>query len=442
LTGDDEADEGTHVLPRSHDRFGFGKIWVLGFGFLGISLLWSVYDDFVPVLLQAGRPDFSKGAGVAGFGLGTGTTGFVMGLDNLAALFILPYVGGLSDRIRTRWGRRKPFILIGAPIAAIAFAAAPLTLGKPLGLFMASLFVTLLAMDLFRTPVVALMPDLTPPSLRSPANGIINFMGGLGAVIASLVGGKLFGVSPIAPFLLGAGGMLAAQMILLATVREPERAQEAEAHEAAPAAAGLLPSLMTVLRDRDRSTLFLLGGICFWFLGQSAFNSWFTSFAIERFDMNTGQAVVLKSAFTISVLVSAIPCGALGALLGRKRGILIGLTLLAGAVASAYFVQTAGWMRPLLAVAGFGWMLVVVNSLPLVLDFAPEGRIGTYTGLYYLASQTASFIGPVLSGRLFEFFGNNYRLLCVYSPVALIVAAALILGVRGGAGRRASQDIP
>jgi hypothetical protein len=165
------------VLPRSHDRFGFGKIWVLGFGFLGISLLWSVYDDFVPVLLQAGRPDFSKGAGVAGFGLGTGTTGFVMGLDNLAALFILPYVGGLSDRIRTRWGRRKPFILIGAPIAAIAFAAAPLTLGKPLGLFMASLFVTLLAMDLFRTPVVALMPDLTPPSLRSPANGIINLWG-------------------------------------------------------------------------------------------------------------------------------------------------------------------------------------------------------------------------------------------------------------------------
>ena len=149
--------------------FDFRRIWVLGFGFLGISLLWQAYNDFVPVLLQAGRPDFPKGAGVQGFAQSISRTGFIMGLDNLAALFILPYVGSLSDRTRTRWGRRKPFIMIGAPVAALAFAAAPFTLGQPLGLFMATLIVTLLAMDLFRTPVVALMPDLTPPRLRSPA---------------------------------------------------------------------------------------------------------------------------------------------------------------------------------------------------------------------------------------------------------------------------------
>jgi len=411
--------------------FSYGKTFIIGFGFLGISLLWSVYNDFVPILLQAGRPDFSKGAGIEGFGLGIATTGLVMGLDNFAALFILPYIGGVSDRIFTKIGRRKPFILIGAPIAAVAFAAAPFLLGGPLWMFMAALIVTLLAMDIFRTPVVALMPDLTPRHLRSQANGIINFMGGLGGVIAGLIGGALFGVSPVAPFLLGAGGMLVSQAIIVAAVREPETVAEPDAPEPAEAVApGLLPGLMKVVRDRNHSTLLLLGGICFWFLGQSAFDSWFTSYSLQRLGLETGQAVQLKSVFSLAVLASALPCGLLGAKLGRRRGILLGLALLASAIAMCFFVVSPLWMRPLLAVGGFGWMMVVVNSLPLVLDFAPEGRIGTYTGMYYLASQTASFLGPVVSGRLFEVFNNEYALLTVYSPLMLLTAFALVLGVR------------
>lgn len=412
-------------------RFDFRKTFVIGFGFLGISLLWSVYNDFVPVLLQAGRPDFSKGAGVQGWGLGTTATGTVMGLDNLAALFILPYIGGVSDRVWTRIGRRKPFILIGAPIAAVAFALAPFALGKPLGFFMGALIVTLLAMDLFRTPVVALMPDLTPPVLRSQANGIINFMGGLGGVIAARIGGELFNVSPVAPFLLGAGGMLIAQAIIMVTVREQKEAQAPEeAPEAAPPAAGIIPSLLLVLRDRDRSTLFLLGAICFWFLGMSAFDTWYSSFAIESLGLNTADAVKLKLYNSLSVLVSALLGGIVGAALGRKRAILLGLLLLAAALGTAFFVHGPAGMRPLLVLAGFGWMLVVVNSLPLVLDFAPAGRIGTYTGLYYVASQTASFIGPVVSGRLFEVFHNDYRLLTIYSPVMVLIAAVLLTRVR------------
>jgi len=419
-------------------KFDFRKIWILGFGFLGISLLWSVYNDFVPILLQAGRADFSKSAGVQGYALSISSTGAIMGLDNLAALFILPYIGGVSDRTRTRWGRRKPYIFIGAPVAALAFAAAPFMLGKPIAFFMGAIIVTLLAMDLFRTPVVALMPDLTPPALRSPANGVINFMGGLGAVVASLVGGALFGVSPVAPFLLGAGGMLTAQLILLTAVREPQQPEQPEDPETPPA--GLLSSLGFVLKGRDRSPVYLLGAICFWFLGQSALDAWFTSFAVQQLALNTGQAVMLKSAFTLSVLACALPCGALGAWLGRKQGIILGLVLFAVAATLGHLVQSAAWMRPVLVVAGFSWMLVVVNSLPLVLDFAPPERTGTYTGLYYLASQTAAFLGPLLSGRVFELFGNNYRMLYLYSALALAIAAVLMLGVQrpqgaGDAGR-------
>jgi maltose/moltooligosaccharide transporter len=405
--------------------FAYYRIWVLGFGFLGISLLWSVYNDFVPVLLQAGRPDFSRGAGVEGFALAPAATGLIMGLDNLAAIFILPWIGGISDRTRTRWGRRKPYIAAGAPVAAVAFACVPFLLNQPLGVFMGAIAVTLLAMDLFRTPVVALMPDLTPPALRSPANGIINFMGGLGAASATVAGGLLFGVSPVAPFLLGAGGMLVAQLILLATVREPE---QPEAPEEEPP--GLVASFVTVVRDRDRSALALLAAICAWFLGQSALDTWFTSFAIDRFGLDAGQAALLKSHFTFAVLGSALPCGVLGARLGRRRGILLGLAVFALALAAAFFAPGPSAIRLPLVAAGFGWMLVVVNSLPLVLDFAPPGREGTYTGLYYLASQTAAFLGPIVSGSVFQALGNDYRLLLVYSPVALAAAFALMLSVR------------
>lgn len=412
------------------EKFDFRKIWILGFGFLGISLLWSVYNDFVPVLLQAGRPDFSKAAGVRGFAMGTADTGLIMGLDNLAALFILPYIGALSDRTRTRWGRRKPFVMIGAPIAAIAFALTPFALGKPLALFMAGIIVTLLAMDLFRTPVVALMPDLTPPSLRSPSNGVINFMGGLGTVIATQLGGALFAVSAVAPFLLGAGGMLASQLILIGAVREPEQPEVPEEPDAP--AAGLLVSLAGLIRARQTAALLLLGAICFWFLGQSAFDAWFTSFAIQHLHLDTGEAVQLKGNFALAVLASALPCGLIGARIGRQRGILLGLVLFALTTGAAYGIHNVLWMRLDLILAGFGWMLVVVNSLPLVLDFAPEGREGTFTGLYYLASQTAAFVGPLLSGRVLESLHNDYRLVCLYAAVALGLAAALMLGVRPG----------
>jgi maltose/moltooligosaccharide transporter len=413
---------------RSDSPFSFTRIWVLGFGFLGISLLWAIYDDLVPIFLQAGRPDFSKGVGVDGFGLSASQTGLIMGLDNFAALFILPYIGGLSDRMRTRWGRRKPFIAVGAPIAAVAFAVAPLMLGKPIIFFMAALIITLLAMDIFRTPVVALMPDLTPLKFRSQSNGIINFMGGMGGYIAGIVGGQLFGLSPIAPFLLGAGGMLVAQSILLLSVREPVQAEAPE--ELETASLGVIPSFIAVVRNRDRSTLLLLGAISCWFLGQNAFGTWFTSYAVQQFELKAGDAVTLKTWFTLSALLSSLPSGLVGAKIGRRQAILIGLVLFAFAIAAGYFVPTSDWMKPFLILGGFGWMLVVVNSLPLVLDFAPPERAGTYTGLYYLASQTASFMSPAISGWVFEHLGNNYRLVCLYSPIALVMAFILLLGVQ------------
>jgi maltose/moltooligosaccharide transporter len=244
---------------------------------------------------------------------------------------------------------------------------------------------------------------------------------------ASIAGGLIFRASPAAPFFFGAAGMLIAQLILLATVREPEQPERPE--EEPP---GLLSSLATVLRDRDRSAVLLLGAICCWFLGQSGLDAWFTSFAVQRFGLDLGEAVLLKAFFTLSALGGALPSGALGARIGRRRAILAGLFVFATALAFAYPITSVTLLRPVLVIAGVAWACVVVNSLPLVLDFAPAGREGSYTGLYYLASQTAAFVGPPLSGAVLKLLGNDYRVVCIYAPLGLALAWLLMLGVRRG----------
>jgi Na+/melibiose symporter-like transporter len=170
-------------------KFSYGKIFLLGFGFFGVSVIWGVYNAFVPIFLA------NK------FGLEAAFIGFFMTLDNVAALFIQPPVGAWSDRLRTPIGRRLPFILVGAPITALAFGLIPLAAVLPL--FVACTSTLLLSAALWRTPVVALMPDITPSEKRSQANGIINFMGGIGTIIALQTGGALYKLSPAFPFWLG-----------------------------------------------------------------------------------------------------------------------------------------------------------------------------------------------------------------------------------------------
>src|SRR5512137_2837175 len=189
-------------------NFNYGKIFLLGFGFFGVSVIWGVYNAFVPIFLAEK------------FSLEPAFIGFFMTLDNIAALFIQPPVGAWSDRLRTRIGRRLPFILIGAPIGALVFGLIPLAAVLPL--FVACTSTLILSMAMWRTPVVALMPDITPSNKRSQANGIINFMGGIGAIISFLVGSKLYDMNPAFPFWLGSGLVVVAAILVLIFIREPK----------------------------------------------------------------------------------------------------------------------------------------------------------------------------------------------------------------------------
>lgn len=408
--------------------FRYRRLLLLGFGFMGISLLWSIFDAFVPIMLQAGRADYSVRSGVDGYGLSPGMTGVVMSFDNMAALFILPYVGALSDRIRTPWGRRKPFIIAGAPIGATAFLAIPLALGQPLWVFMAAVIAMLLAMDVFRTPVVALMPDITPSPKRSIGNAMINVMGGLGGVLGQRFGGQLFDGAPLHAFVFGAAGMLVGVGVVLAFIREP-KPEDAGPAEEEPS---LLASLRGVVRDADASALRILVAIFFWFLGHEALKVNFTSFAINDLGVSGGEAAQAMQYFSLAVLVCAVPGGILGARFGRRRVILVAIGMLSVLFLSCWFLETIGQARLMLGLIGSVWIVMVVNSLPMVVDCAPPGRLGTYTGLYYVASQSSAVIGPIAGGQIIQLFGNDYRVMFPYAALTLLLAGAAMWGVRRG----------
>ncbi len=436
-------------------RLNYGRTLLIGFAFFGLQVLFGVYNAYVPILLQSGRPDFGQAQPIAGgYGLSATFTGFIMTLDNLAAIIILPVIGALSDVTRSRWGKRKPYILLGAPLTAAAFAAIPFALGQPLWVFMLVVIAMILAADLFRTPAVALMPDLTPSPLRSQANGIINLMGGIGATLAFLVGGALADIQISYPFLFGAAMLFAATLLVLFFVPVPadQRAVPAHAREQgsslqrvrsamrAQEGGNILDDIGAVARDREPSTRCLLLAIFFWFLAYSALTVFFTSFAVVTLGLSRGQAALLLAFFSLTIVVCALPAGLVGARVGRRRAIMIGLAVFAVALGIVGVLINLLLIRVFLVMAGAGWSLVVVNSLPMVLDSAPMDRVGAYTGLYYLGSQTAEVVGPLLVGALLDLFGRNYRLVSGFSMVVVIIALVFMRQVRRGEAQPTNAD--
>jgi Na+/melibiose symporter-like transporter len=418
-------------------KFNYGRIFLLGFGFFGVSVIWGVYNAFVPIFLA------DK------FNLAPAFIGFFMTLDNIAALFIQPPVGAWSDRLRTPIGRRLPFILVGAPITALAFGLIPLASVLPL--FVACTSTLLLSAALWRTPVVALMPDITPSPHRSQANGIINFMGGIGTIIALQTGGMLYKISPSFPFWLGSALVVVAALIVFLFVKEPKDYEEN--NEKQPS---MIESLREVLNDEDRSGARILFAIFFWFLGYSAVETFFTLYAQKHLGIDAGDGATLLSVFPLFFVLFAIPSGFIAARIGRRVAISIGLivvavvlallyilpaTTLLGAVAPLPLVGiplTEGGARMLtmagvlLIFGGIGWAFVNINSLPMVVELTSAARIGTFTGLYYLFSTLSAIVGPNLNGWAIQLSGNNYNVIMLIAPFFMVTALVLMLGVRRG----------
>lgn len=417
-------------------RLNYGKTFLLGFGFFGVSVIWGVYNAFVPIFLSEK------------FNVAPILIGFFMTLDNIAALFIQPPVGAWSDRLRTPLGRRIPFIIIGAPITALAFGLIPLASIVPL--FVACTSTTLLSAALWRTPVVALMPDITPSAFRSQANGIINFMGGIGSIIALQTGGLLYKMSPNFPFWMGSLLVVLAALVVYLFIEEPKEYEQAEQQP------GLLASLKEVFSDEEKSGARLLFAIFFWFVGYSAIETFFTLYARNRLGLEVGDSATLLSVLPLFFVLFAIPAGYLGSRIGRRVTITIGLIMLIFMLILIYITPVDALLSgiaplPLVGIplveggarmltlagvllifGGIGWAFVNINSLPMVVDLTGAARIGTFTGLYYLFSTLSAIAGPNLNGWAVQLAGNNYNIIMIISPVFMAIALWLMLGVRRG----------
>jgi len=409
-------------------KLNYGKIFLLGFGFFGVSVIWATYNAYVPIFLD------NK------FGLDPRWIGFFMTLDNIAALLIQPPVGAWSDRLRTPIGRRLPFILIGAPIAAIAFGIIPLAGVLPL--FVACTTTLLLSMALWRTPVVALMPDITPSKFRSQANGVINFMGGVGAIIAFIGGAALYDMNPAYPFWLGSILVIISSLLVVIFIKEPK--VYAESEEEKPS---LMASLKDITQDNDRSAQRLLLAIFFWFVGYNAIEAFFTLYAQKHLELPASDGARLLGHLSLLFVIFALPSGYIGGRIGRRVTILLGISLmvvmmlgilvlppttLTIELAALPVLGTIPVISLFLMGAGVAWALININSLPMVVDMTDALRLGTYTGLYYMSSTLAAIAGPNVNGWIIALTGNNYNSIMLVGPVFFALAALLMLGVRRG----------
>jgi Na+/melibiose symporter-like transporter len=417
-------------------RLNYGKTFLLGFGFFGLSVVWGVYNAFIPIFLSEK------------FHLSPIVVGFFMTLDNIAALLIQPPVGAWSDRLRTPMGRRIPFLLIGAPITGVAFGLIPLPAVLPV--FVACTSTLLLSAAFWRTPVIALMPDITPSEFRSQANGIINFMGGIGTIIALQTGGLLYKTSPNFPFWLGSGLVMLSALVVYLFIEEPKEYGQAEQQP------GMIESLREVFTNEDKSGLRILFAIFFWFIGFSAVDTFFTLYAKNHLGLHEGDGATLLSVLPLFFVVFAIPSGFIAGRIGRRTTITIGLIMLIFMLILLYVTPASALLTGiaplplvgipivsggarmltlagvLLMLGGIGWAFVNINSLPMIVDLTSAARIGTFTGLYYLFSTLSAIVGPNVNGWAIQLTNNNYNIIMVLAPAFMAIALWFMLGVKRG----------
>ncbi|MBI4787297.1 MAG: MFS transporter [Chloroflexi bacterium] len=403
-------------------KLNVGRTLLLGFGFFGISIVTGINKSYVGPFLGSD------------FGLKANEVSIVVTLATIITFLIQPMIGSLSDNTRSRLGRRMPFIIIFAPIAALGFALLP-TLVQPdlLWGFVVVLLLTTVALALFRTPVIALMPDITPSQFRSQANGLINLMGGIGGILAFAAGAFLYGLNRALPFFAAAVALVLACAIVVWRIKEPKDS-DTKAVEARPA---LIRSLRVVLAAREKSALLLFLAIFAWFVGYNAVETFFTLYGVKMLKLPANNAAFLLSFVALMFVIFAVPSGYLAGRIGRRKTILTGIALL-GILLSFVRVlpvelQTSGIMLPvLLALVGIAWSMINVNSLAMVVDVAPQTELGTYTGLYYFFSTAAAVLGPIMAGFLIEALGGDYGVIFVIAPITLLLAFVLMLGVRRG----------
>ncbi len=413
---------------------------LVGFAFLSICAFWQMYDNLVPKILTET------------FGIGESVSGVIMASDNILALFLLPLFGGLSDKCTSKLGRRRPFILFGTLAAVVLMMALPLLTDSyhaqastwKLICFVMGLGLLLIAMGTYRSPAVALMPDVTPKPLRSKANAIINLMGALGGIIYLIITTFLYKttsdvyVSYLPMFAIVGGIMLAALAVVMLFVDEPRLAAEQKAYEMAHPEDNLTQTTESgeaLPADVKKSLSFLLVSIALWFIGYNGVSTWFSVYAAESWNMTLGQANTCLTIATAGAIVSYIPVGNVASKIGRRKTIRFGTLLLSGSFAAAFGYnlisdQFSPILYALFVLVGLAWAAINVNSLPMVVEMCKGSEVGKFTGLYYTFSMSAQIATPIVAGWLLENIG--YMTLFPYAAIFVFASFITMSFVRHG----------
>ena len=371
----------------------------------------------------------------------------IMAADNVLALFLLPLFGGLSDKCTSRLGRRRPYILFGTlaavavmmalPILTDSFHASPDAWKQVC--FIIGLCILLVAMGTYRSPAVALMPDVTPKPLRSKANAIINLMGALGGIIYLVITTFLYKttadvyVSYLPLFAIVGGIMLAALAVILLCVDEPKLVAEQRRYEDAHPEDNLTQVTEngeTLPRDVKRSLGFLLASIALWFLGYHGVTTWFSVYAGRTWHMTLAQANTCLTIATAGAILSYIPVGNVASKVGRRKTIRFGTLLLAGSFFAAFlYTMLSDAFSPVLyglfVLVGVAWAAINVNSLPMVVEMCSGSEVGKFTGLYYTFSMSAQSMTPIVAGWLLEHV--DYKTLFPYAAI-FVFASFVTMG--------------
>ena len=408
---------------------------LVGFAFLSICAFWQMYDNLIPKILTET------------FHMGESVSGIIMAADNILALFLLPLFGGLSDKCTSRLGRRRPYILFGTlaavavmmalPILTDSFHASPDAWKQVC--FIIGLGILLTAMGAYRSPAVALMPDVTPKPLRSKANAIINLMGALGGIIYLIITTFLYKttadvyVSYLPLFAIVGGIMLAALAVILLCVDEPKLVAEQRRYEDAHPEDNLTQVTEngeTLPKDVKRSLCFLLASIALWFIGYNGVTTWFSVYAGRTWHMTLAQANTCLTIATAGAILSYIPVGNVASNVGRRKTIRFGTLLLASSFFAAFlYTMLSDSFSPVLyglfVLVGMAWAAINVNSLPMVVEMCSGSEVGKFTGLYYTFSMSAQIMTPIVAGWLLEHV--DYKTLFPYAAI-FVFASFVTMG--------------
>lgn len=412
---------------------------LIGFAFMSILAFWQFYDQVIPYMLENT------------FGLKTFEANAIMSIDNVLAIFMLPLFGTISDKTHTKLGKRTPYILFGTIVAVVLMMILSFFHSRVIfSGFFVTLVLLLIVMATYRTPAVAYMPDVTPKPLRSKGNAIINLVGYIGGIFATVV--MMFLLKDTDPgeavkysenafmpvFIIIAAFMLAAVLIMVFSVRENKVVAKADIKDEDAATVKQNGKMQPAV---FKSLVLILLSVFLWFMAYNAVTTAFSRYcaAVWKTDLSVSSSYLLVA--TVSAIISFVPLGFLSSKLGRKKSVLFGIILMTVCYFIAIFIRhQTPIMYAIFGLVGIGWASINVNSFPMVVEMSTGSDVGKYTGYYYTFSMAAQITTPLLSGLLIDKLPFGYNVLFPYAVAFSVLSFITMSFVKHGDSKPSAKS--